>query len=206
MIGSLLGSAGCLVLAIVGALKDEPLTSTLVTSIERPGDCRCIAFSQDGKHLALGGGLYGTYTRESRQPGGGLIAICDSSTGAEEMLLKGHTDWVRSICFSPDGKRLASASQDHAVKLWSTENGKELSTFAGHENKVLAVAFSPDGTRIASGSYSEENNLRVWSIDGKQLHAWSGDESTVYSLAFTPDGRLVSANVSSDKVTFWDPG
>jgi hypothetical protein len=66
--------------------------------------------------------------------------------------LLGHTDDVRAVAFSPDGTRLASASDDRTLKVWDTKAGQELLTLKGHTGRVEAVAFSPDGSRLASAA------------------------------------------------------
>ncbi len=66
--------------------------------------------------------------------------------------LKNHSNWVKSVAFSPDGKYLASGSYDNTVKLWSVESQKEVVTLQGHSDWVTSVAFSPDGKYLASGS------------------------------------------------------
>ena len=76
------------------------------------------------------------------------------------LTLKGHSDDVRSVAFSPDGKRLASGSGDDTIKLWDTITGNELLMLKGHSGDVHSVAFSPDGKCMASGS--RDKTIRLW--------------------------------------------
>jgi WD40 repeat protein len=69
-----------------------------------------------------------------------------------EATLKGHTDMVWSVAFSPDGKGLASASDDMTVKVWDVATNKEVLVLKGHGGNVIRVVFSPDGKRIATAS------------------------------------------------------
>src|SRR5258708_22048904 len=56
----------------------------------------------------------------------------------------GHTDWVLSVAFSPDGKHILTGSFDHTARLWDVDSGQLVRTFSGHTDWVLSVAFSPD--------------------------------------------------------------
>ena len=84
------------------------------------------------------------------------------------LTLKGHTDQVTSVAFSPDGKRIVSGSEDQTLKVWDATSGQETLTLNGHSGRVMSVAFSPDGKRIVSAG--GDQTLKVWD-------ATSGQES-----------------------------
>ena len=121
------------------------------------------------------------------------------------LTLKGHSDVVRSVAFSPDGKRLASGSRDNTIKLWDTATGKELLTLKGHSEYayVWSVAFSPDGKRLASGSI--DRTIKIWdTATGKELLALKGHSSQVNSVAFSPDGKRLASGSDDEIIMLWD--
>ena len=119
------------------------------------------------------------------------------------LTLKGHSSYVLSVAFSPDSKRLASASWDKSIKLWDTVTGTELLTLKGHSRGVYSVAFSPDGKRLASGS--DDATIKLWdTATGTELLTLKGHSSVVHSVAFSPDGKSLASGSWDKTVKLWD--
>jgi WD40 repeat protein len=84
--------------------------------------------------------------------------------------LKGHTDQVYSVSFSPDGQSIVSGSDDKTIRVWLVESGELVRTLEGHTDWVTSVSFSPDGQSILSKDYSDKK--RVWDVTtGQCFHA-----------------------------------
>jgi WD40 repeat protein/tetratricopeptide (TPR) repeat protein len=117
--------------------------------------------------------------------------------------LKGHEGWVNSVGFSPDGKQLASGSEDKTIKIWDVTTGKVLNTLKGHEGWVNSVGFSPDGKQLASGS--GDKTIKIWDVTtGKVLNTLKGHEDSVWSVGFSPDGKQLASGSGDKTIKIWD--
>jgi hypothetical protein len=115
----------------------------------------------------------------------------------------GHSTFVESIAFSPDGRSALSGDQFGHLELWDVATGKELRTFSGDGGYGRAVAFSPDGRTALSGS--DDNTLKLWDVaTGKEIGAFAGHSSDVASVAFSPDGRTALSGSDDKTIKLWD--
>ena len=115
-----------------------------------------VAFSPDGRRLASVGGQYrGTPASE--------VLIWDATSGSLLHRLEGHTSLVTAVAYFPDGRRLATGSDDRTVKLWDPETGEDVFTLRGHTSGVVSLAISRDGQQIVSGSI--DCTARIWNAE-----------------------------------------
>jgi WD40 repeat protein len=145
------------VLKVWDATTGKPVASLTLDKDATGG----LAFSPDGKLLALGTGK-GDYVRGKNVWSEGGVQLVEIATGKKVATLTGHKGKVLCAAFSPDGKLLATGSGDKTVKLWDVAAGKELATLTAHTGQVKGVAFSPDGRTLVTGG--ADLTVRVWEM------------------------------------------
>jgi Flp pilus assembly protein TadD len=107
------------------------------------------------------------------------------------------------VCFSGEGKRIASASVDQTVKVWDAQTGQETLSLKGHTNSVTSVCFSPNGRRIASASL--DGTVKVWDAQtGQEALSLKGHTGPVTSVCFSPNGRRIASASWDQTVKVWD--
>jgi WD40 repeat protein len=171
--------------------------------------------TRDGKLLLTGG--------EDK-----TIRLWDLESGKEVRRFEGHTDKVRAVAFSPDGKQVVSGGlfSDPTVRVWEVESGRELSRYlietAGGDDDLLkfggfgglraatrvwrsgisSVAFSPDGKLVLAGCM--DNVLRVFEVSTGKERKLEGHTQQLLGAVFTPDGKRVLSGSYDKTVRLWD--
>lgn len=115
----------------------------------------------------------------------------------------GHSALINAVAYRPDGRIIASAGVDIAIKLWDTQSGLELRALQGHSAAVQSLSFSPDGRILASGG--ADNVIKLWDIvTGRVLRTLQGHDMAVTSLAFSADGRTLASGGMDQTIRVWD--
>ena len=145
----------------------------------------------------IGGGWLGS-TALAQQPTTQPVA-----TQPPAITFKGHSSFSNGVAFSPDGKRLATASADQTVKVWDSASGQELLTLKGHAGEVMCVAFSPNGKWLATASHDQ--TVKVWdAANGQESLTLKGHTGVITSVAFSSDGKRLASASYDKSVILWD--
>ena len=151
-------------------------------------------FSRDGERI-----LSIRHFRDER-----AIRLWSFETPHPILTLRGHTDWIHDVVFSPDGTRIASTFSDNTVRVWDAASGREIAVLRGHERGAESIRFSPDGRRLVTAGRMDETT-RIWDAEsGREIavlrHPQHGN---VKSAAFSFDGaRIVTGTFEAARV--WD--
>ncbi|WP_437926558.1 protein kinase [Sorangium sp. So ce291] len=115
----------------------------------------------------------------------------------------GHPDGLLCASYSPDGRRIVTASRDGTARVWNADGTGQPIVLRGHEDVVRSAAFSPDGRRIVTASW--DGTARVWNADGTgQPIVLRGHEAGVDSATFSPDGRRIVTASGDKTVRVWN--
>lgn len=141
------------------------------------------------------------------------VWLWDAVTGKELARFQGHTEPVRAVMFSPDGKHvlsgsgrggdLGNSSTDNSARMWDVSTSKEIQRFEGHEGYVHTVQFSPDGKQVLTAS--RDSTSRLWDPDtGRVFREFSDICFTPPAATFSPDGLgILVLRVGGQGVTLW---
>ncbi len=152
-----------------------------------------VAVSPDERTLAAAG-----YTSQQ-------VTLWDLPAGKIRLVLQGHTDRIWCVAFSPDGKLLASGSNDRTVRIWDAAGGRQLRSLPIPAEFVFTVAFSPDGQTLAASG--DDWLLRRWDVaTGRELASLGPHPACVRAMAFFPDGRTIVTGGDDGAVRLWDTG
>jgi WD40 repeat protein len=135
---------------------------------------------------------------------GASVKVWNARSRAAVTTLAGNTRTVRSVCFSPDGRYLASGSDDNSVRVWDTGSWKEQHCLREPAAPVTAVCFSPDSKRLAASSHDQK--VRVWEVQtGRQLFFLQGHQTPfMLGVTFAPDGRSLATCNYDQTVKIWE--
>jgi WD40 repeat protein len=148
-----------------------------------------VSFSATGQFLATGG--------RNR------VIDLWRADGSFVCSLRGHSDRIPSLAFSPDGRILVSGDYSGNIITWWLAGANPMRVVRGHAKSVTSLSFSPDGSTIASVSY--DNTIRLWGAPYLSLHrTLKARSKMVYAVAWSPDGKSLATGGWDDTIKLWD--
>ncbi len=143
----------------------------------------------------------------------GMVRIWDLETASEQARLspsslpasqvRSGSPWILGVAFSPDGRYMATTSQDGTVTMWDAASMQALRTLSGHKGIVFRASFSPDSRLIVTAG--DDKIARIWeSGSGAELLRLAEHEDSVTAAVFSPDGRQLATSSFDKTVRLWD--
>jgi eukaryotic-like serine/threonine-protein kinase len=131
------------------------------------------------------------------------VRIWDGATGRERGRLNGHSDAVRALSISADGRLILTGGDDRMLRLWDLASGREVGRLVGHRGRITSAALSPDGQLAVSGD--RDQSLRLWDVAScRELRSFAVPRGLVQGVAFAPDGRTVLSGHFDTTLRLWE--
>jgi len=164
-----------------------------------------IDFSPDGQRLAIGhedGVTVLWDIGRVRLPPNPLSSAATGSAGASpSRRLERHNLGVTAVVFSPDGRKLATTSDDATLIIWDTASARRISTLRGVGSALWSVSWSPDGRRLATGT--GESTILIWDLTSNQdVATLKGHTHSIVRTHFLPDGNTL-VTYTLDELFIW---
>jgi WD40 repeat protein len=132
------------------------------------------------------------------------IVLLNTDTPDDRVCLRGHTDDITSIAFSPDGQFLASSSIDRSIRVWDVNSQECLRVLLGHNRHVCVVRFSNDGQRLVS--CSNDGGILIWNIESPDpIRQLDGHDNYVTAAEFSPNDELMASCSRDGTIRIWEP-
>lgn len=130
--------------------------------------------------------------------------VVEDNWDARLQTLEGHRDLIFAICFSPDGKLLASASNDETIRLWDAKTGVTHSVIRDDpKNVARGITFSPDNRLI--GSVHWDGTIKLRDLGTHEVcKTFTGHSKTVNAIVFLRNGELLASASDDHTVRLWD--
>ncbi|KIK32064.1 hypothetical protein CY34DRAFT_195003 [Suillus luteus UH-Slu-Lm8-n1] len=182
-----------------GETMPEPI-ETILASIETGHEyVYAVVYSPDTTLIATGG-QDGPWAEE---PTEASVKIWDAETGKLVATLKGHTDIVRCLAWTKDGKTLISGSSDCSIRIWNTTNWKQTAVLDEHTSVVYGIAISPNGRILASASW--DNTARLWNLEnGQPISSPIQHTDEVNCVSFSAGGKQLATGCDDKNAYIWD--
>lgn len=176
--------------------RQRYLNIELVQTLPHKSVVCCVRFNHDGRFVATGcNKVAQIFDVET----GSLVATLQDNPANDDGDL-----YIRSVCFSPDGKFLATGAEDKVIRVWNIAEQRVEKSFSGHEQDIYSLDYARNGRLIASGS--GDRTVRLWDLEtNTQLLQLLIDDG-VTTVAISPDNRFLAAGSLDKSVRVWDIG
>ena len=174
----------------------------LTTSPDAREPLSRVCFSPDGRLIAAGG----KKSNDLAPPGSdraNLVHVWNAATGTLLFSLAGHAAPVRTVCFAPDGRTLASGSDDQTVRIWDVAARRCVAALDGHRHAVFGLSYRGDGRLLSSAGGGGE--IKLWDVaQHRNVASLARDNETVFGVHLAGDGHMLTSWGNDKRVTMWD--